>query len=298
MVDAEQTVDEMLAEGRRVMAEAIAAVRPQYIIAAYSGGNDSIVSTHFAREQYPDCIVFNADTMIGLKPARDHIARVCQSQKWDAEIIQARSLSRPPEYPKSEWIEGATAYETKTLNYGFGGPPFHKYFYTVLKERPLMELRRRIITRGRRILVVSGIRHDESSIRAGYKRAWKDVPKQGTAWVNPFYWRSATDFELYRQEFGLPRNPVKARCGISGECCCGSFGSPDERLAYQELDAVFHAYLDELEGRVMERFPWKWGHGPPEWWKAAKYGQMFLFQDSHAPPEFQPMCVGCLSGRR
>ncbi len=48
-----------------------------------------------------------------------------------------------------------------------------------------MKLRRKLQAgrRGGRLVVISGIRHDESSIRAGYKRAWMDQPKQGTVWL-------------------------------------------------------------------------------------------------------------------
>lgn len=299
MIDCEQQVEEMIAEGRRILAEAIEQYKPFAIVAAYSGGDDSIVSTHFAMENVPGCVVFNADTLIGLGPTRKHIADVCERYKWPLEVVRAEARGKPGPKSADEWVQGETAYEEIVLNHGFGGPPMHPRMYQNLKEKPLCRFRKELQAgkRGGRILVVSGIRHDESSIRAGYKRAHADQPKQGLAWVNPFYWRTAADFEMYRQEFGLPRNPVKRLCGISGECCCGTFGSRSERESYRTIDPEFSAYLDSLEARVRERFPWGWGESPPQWWRDQKVGQSFLF-DSFDGPKFQPMCVGCVNGRR
>lgn len=78
-MDAESHVDAMITEGRRITDEAIAAVKPFAVAAAFSGGGDSIVATHFAMTNYSGCVVFNADTMIGLAPARRHIEQVIES---------------------------------------------------------------------------------------------------------------------------------------------------------------------------------------------------------------------------
>lgn len=308
--DAEHRVELMIDSGKAIVRQAIDYIESELqthiigFVAAFSGGDDSIVATHFANSVLPDCVTFNADTMIGLKPTREHITRVIEKHKWHGDIRQATAEGPPNATAinselRANWIEGQTSYEEAVLNYGFGGPSIHPRMYQRLKERPLMRLRRDMQTkRGGRLLIVSGIRHDESSIRAGYKRAWQDAPKTGVTWVNPFYDFTAADFELYRQEFGLPRNPVKRICGISGECCCGTFGSTCERQAYRQVDPAFADYLDQLEAKVMQRFPWGWGNGPPQWWLDAKRGQAFLFDMDEKMPTFQPMCVGCNNGRR
>jgi|SRR6056300_299038 3'-phosphoadenosine 5'-phosphosulfate sulfotransferase (PAPS reductase)/FAD synthetase len=311
IIESGDVVDQMIVDGKKVVDEAVNHVvkelnKPIYgIVAAFSGGDDSIVVTHFANEYLDDCCTFNADTMTGLKPTRDHIDKCIETYKWTSEIIQATAEGMPGEsgtesnkFVRDNWREGETAYEEYVLNHGFGGPAMHPRMFQRLKERPLMKLRRKLANgeRGGRVIVISGVRHDESAIRAGYKRAWQDVPKQGLTWVNPFYYRTAEDFALYRDEFGLPRNPVKQRCGISGECCCGTFGSKDEREAYKQIDPVFHKYLADLETKVRERFPWGWGNGPPKWFMDKKRGQKFLWEFEDL--KFQPMCVGCNNGRR
>lgn len=180
----------------------------------------------------------------------------------------------------------------------------HGVMFANLKGRPIARFMAGLKAghkRSARVMFVSGVRHDESARRAGYKSAVTKVKAQ--VWVNPFYFRSAADFAAYRDEFGLPANPVKRLCGISGECCCGAFGKPHvERPAYRQIDPAFADYLDALEVRVREAgFPWGWGESPPAWWLAeradAECGQRYLF-DAAETPRFQPTCVGCLNGRR
>lgn len=328
-MDDGQKIDAMIAGGLQIIREVIETVRPTQIVAAYSSGDDSSVSTHFCLENFPDAFAFNADTMVGLKPSRCHLQAVCERFKWNLEIGQAHAEGPPQKMrvprndgsgkkklvpfdatsvcPAGRWTDGATAYEEFCLNFGFPGRgrPQHARMYQRLKERPIRRMLQRFKASpvdGRpKVLIVSGIRADESSIRAGYKRAW--APGYfGDVWVNPFYWSTAADFEAYRQEFGIPRNPVKRRCGISGECCCGTYGDYDERQAYAEADPPFVVYLGELEVRVQSNgFPWGWGESPPRWWveerRDKKNGQLRMFEDGECST-FQPMCVGCNSGRR
>lgn len=324
-MDDEQRVETMIAEGTGIMREAIEQYRPVAIVAAYSSGDDSSVSTHFAMSNFSDCFVFNASTMVALEPSRCHLREVCQRFNWQLEIGEANAEGQPATMlvprddgsgkkkkvafdpailPAGKWSDGASAYEELVLNHGFPGPGMHHRAYQRLKERPFRRMLKRFgaspVDGKPKVLIVSGIRHDESSRRAGYQRACA-AGYFGDIWVNPFYWRSAVDFEAYRQEFGLPRNPVKRLCGISGECCCGSFGEPKRELpAYRQVDPQFADYLDGLCARVAANgFPWDWGERPPQSWIDMRRGQTLLFDLFGTDDRtFQPMCVGCNSGRR
>jgi 3'-phosphoadenosine 5'-phosphosulfate sulfotransferase (PAPS reductase)/FAD synthetase len=319
----EQIVDSMIADGMRIMIEAIELYKPVQIVAAYSSGDDSIVSTHFTMENFKSAFVFNADTTIGLKPARDHLVSTCDKQNWQLEVGRADPIGPPktmtvmgkriPFDPKSmpsgRWTDGDTAYEEYCLNFGFPGPGMHPRMYQRLKERPIRKMLSRFgataSKKRAKVLIVSGIRQDESSRRAGYQRA-SAAGNFGDVWVNPFYYHTAADFAAYRDEFGLPRNPVKRLCGISGECCCGTFKEENERKAYEKADPAFVRYLSTLEGRVAELgLPCRWGERPPASFVAAnqmivdaKRGQGFLFEADERLQVFQPMCVGCNNGRR
>ena len=295
-IGTEEQIDHMIAAGRKIVDEAIATYKPDAIIAAFSGGNDSIVSTHFAVSQY-DALVVHCDTGIGIKKTREHVNKTAERFGWSFEASKAEPEGKPDcvdpsEMPSGRWTDGETAYEEIVLNRGFPGPAQHHRFYVSLKERPLLRAARKLrLGRGRKVLVVAGIRHDESSVRAGYKEAIRAQAKSFLVWANPFYWHTAADFEAYRQEFGLPRNPVKARVGISGECLCGAYASQGEKELVRSVEPETAEYLDRLEDRVRANgFPWGWGESPPQAWLDSRRGQGFLFPTLVG---FEPMCVGC-----
>lgn len=319
VIDQEQRVDQMIAAGKQVMAEAMAEFKPDQIIAMYSSGDDSAVTTHFTMSNYGDAFVFNADTLIGLQASRRHLRSVCEANKWHLEVRGAESKGAPKRRRDGSpwraedctysgvWTEGKTAYEDYVLNWGFpgAGRQQHQRMYQRLKQRPLEQIQRELRAQGsRRLLLVSGIRADESAIRAGYQRAWAyDTPNR--LWVNPFYYTTAADFAAYRDEFGIPRNPAKARCGISGECCCGTFAAENEKAALNSIEPELVAYLDDLSRRCHEiGMPWGWGENPPTWFvrrlQDKKRGQLRMFEldDGEGIATFQPMCVGCNNGRR
>lgn len=313
--DPEQAVDTMIARGKAIIQEVIELYRPIAVVAMFSGGNDSIVATHFAVSNIPGCRVFHADTLVGLSPTHEHVLKCAKTEKWDITIGQATAEGPPKKMrlngklvpfdeailPAGKWTDADRAYEEYTLNWGFPGrsKPQHARMYQRLKERPIRRFLKTLGAKaGSPIMLISGVRHDESAIRAGYKRAYA-MGRMNDLWVNPFYYSTAGEFAVYRDEFGLPQNPVKRTCGISGECCCGTFGSNAERQAYQMVDPAFDAYLSDLESRVESNgFPWKWGESPPKWWKDARRGQGYLFDVADDQCKFQPMCVGCSRGKR
>jgi hypothetical protein len=295
MID-EAYIDRMIVQGRKITDEAVATYKPDAIIAAFSGGNDSIVSTHFAVEQYGATVV-HCDTGIGIRKTRSHVDNTATRYGWDLRVSHASPSGKPgpldpSSLPVGRWTDAETAYEEFVLNHGFPGPAQHGRMYQRLKERPLLRVARELRSgRAKKVLVISGIRHDESSVRAGYKRAIQAPPKTFLVWTNPFYYHTAMDFESYRDEFGLPRNPVKARVGISGECLCGAYASEGEKELVRSVEPETAGYLDRLEDRVRANgFPWGWGEQPPKAYLDSKRGQMFMFPTLVG---FEPMCVGC-----
>jgi 3'-phosphoadenosine 5'-phosphosulfate sulfotransferase (PAPS reductase)/FAD synthetase len=285
-------VERMIEAGRAIVREAVDTYTPDVILAAFSGGNDSVVSTHFAATEFGAHVV-HCDTSVGVQRTRQHVDEVCHRYGWGHTAERAEPEGKPGRYT-GDWTDGDTAYEEFVLNHGFPGPRQHGRMYQRLKERPLTAVARRMRSgRARKVLVISGIRHDESAIRAGYRREIQAQPGTFLVWANPFYWQTAADFESYRQEFGLPRNPVKATIGISGECLCGAYAAEGEKEMIRRVEPETAAYLDQLEERVRRNgFPWGWGEMPPKWWGDKRRGQGFL-PGLDPAPEFSPMCVGC-----
>jgi hypothetical protein len=225
--------------------------------------------------------------------------------QWDLRVLPAvpEGLSRKTKtgldfdvasLPSGSWDDGGTAYEEYCFNFGMPGPAQHQRMFQRLKQRPIARFQREVKRshpRTATILIISGIRSDESAVRAGYRRDTQKEQGTSRVWVNPFYWNTSVDFEAYRQEFGLPRNPVKDCVGISGECNCGSFAGDNEIERIRTIDPGFARYLEGIARRAQTNgFPWDWGCEPPAWWRDARQGQLFLFEPI---ANFRPMCVGC-----
>jgi 3'-phosphoadenosine 5'-phosphosulfate sulfotransferase (PAPS reductase)/FAD synthetase len=301
----EERVERMLESGRRIMRAAIEQYKPVAIFAGFSGGNDSVVATHFACTEFGAAAV-HANTMIGVEKSREHARRTAKRYGWQFLEYKAEATGPPKKHkngmpfdaatlPAGKWTDGNTQYEEWCFNFGMPGPGQHARMYQRLKERSFERLRRdakRAHKRSDCVVMVTGIRHDESSIRAGYQR---DTQKAGsTIWVNPFYWQTKADFEAYRQEFGLPRNPLTDVIGISGECLCGTMGTRDELDLIEKIEPETRQYIEGLESRCESLgLPCKWATKPEKPSKCNPL-QMLLFGDE---PSFQPACVGCMRRR-
>lgn len=302
LFDMGDRVEAMLESGRKIMCDAIDEHKPVAIFAGFSGGNDSIVATHFACTEF-GAQAIHCNTMTGVQLTRQHVVDVCERQGWS--LMEKHAIATgpprkrrdgtrfdPATLPCGKWNDAETAYEEFCINFGMPGPGQHARMYQRLKER-LFESFKREAKQGHgkrsRVMFITGIRGDESTIRAGYKAA---VDRRGgSVWVNPFYWQTAFDFELYRQEFGLPRNKVSDRIGFSGECLCGTMGSPEELDAVAEVEPEAAAKIHAIEERCRSYgLPCKWATAPAGRPKFLE-GQQELFGDE---PTFQPACVGCI----
>ena len=306
--ESERRLEIMLNAGRKITSEAIEKHKPVAVFGGFSGGDDSIVATHFAVNEFGSAVA-HINTLVGLKPNREHVQRVVDRNNWHL-IEKSAIASGPPKstrkyiegkrvdfpfdpasLPLGSWQDGESQYEEFCFNFGIPGPGMHGRMYQRLKERAFNEIRKEAKQGCKRndcIMILTGIRCDESAIRAGYRRAVSKVG--GTIWVNPFYWQNAVDFELYRQEFGLPRNPVKPVVGISGDCMCGTMKNThrDELKAAGTIDPDCERYIRNIEKVCKSNgLHCEWGKRPAK--KQDKL-QLMLFGDE---PTFQPACVGC-----
>ena len=303
--DDEERIERMLESGRAIMRAAIEKYKPVAIFAGFSGGNDSIVATHFACTEF-GAAAMHANTMIGVEKSREHARKTAARFGWQFVEELAKACGPPKKrkdgspfdqsvLPTGKWQDGNTTYEEYCFNFGMPGPGQHGRMYQSLKERSFAKIKKEA-KKGRKktdcVMFVTGIRRDESAIRAGYNRDTQKVP--GTVWVSPFYWHNKAYFELYRQEFGLPRNPVTDVINISGECLCGTMGTRDELDLIEKIEPQTRQYIEGLEARCESLgLPCKWATKPE---KASKHHplQLLLFGDE---PTFQPACVGCIRRR-
>lgn len=255
-------------EPHEIIADALA-YKPRAIYAGYSGGDDSLVSTHWMMNNVPGCRVLHINTGIGIELTRQHVRKTCAQYGW--ELIEVRAKE-----------DCGQDYREMVLKHGFPGPAMHHRMYARLKERCVRKVvRESKVHRRDKVLIATGIHKEESLIRMGYgDRNINFVGAQ--MWVNHLYWWPKQRFREYIKEHGLPRSPVSVTLGMSGECLCGAYAHKGEKEMVRVVDPATAEYLDRLEEEVRAAgHNWGWEDGPPN---SEKHGR---------DPSTMPMCRGC-----
>lgn len=253
---------------------------PTEIFIGFSGGGDSLLCAEIVKKYFPKAKIFHANTGVGIKKTRKFVRDYCEKRGWDLVEIKAKE-------------DCGQDYEEMVMEYGFPGPAMHKKMYQRLKERCIQKLHRDYKGGyGNKIMMCTGIRSDESQIRAGYKNRIIDAIN-GVAWINPVYWFSKQDKYDYLEHHKIERNPVSKVIGMSGECLCGAYAHKGELDLIRLVEPETADYLEELQERVMKKFPWGWEDRMPKWFKDMKEGQTDAFFNWEDSEYFQPMCVGC-----
>lgn len=249
--------------------------KPVAIFALFSGGNGSLAATHWAMSNVPGCRVAHINTGIGIPRTSEYVRETCVREGWPLTEIRAKE-------------DCGQDYDRIVLEHGFPGPASHRYMYVQLKERAIEELvRRNKRKRSDKVMLLTGICHDDSQRRSGY--GGREITfRKAQMWVNHMYWAGANWMHHYVNKVGIPRNPVAAELGMSGECLCGSFAEEGELAVVRMVCPATASRLDRLQEQV--RFAghhWGWEERPP----AER-------DDKLTPDLFSPMCVNCLKSQR
>jgi 3'-phosphoadenosine 5'-phosphosulfate sulfotransferase (PAPS reductase)/FAD synthetase len=244
--------------------EAYCQYRPAAVFVGFSGGGDSLLCLHLMRKYYP-AKAFHANTGIGIEATRQFCRDYCK--KHSVKFVEIRAKE-----------DCGQDYDQMVIEQGFPGPAMHGKMYQRLKERPIRELHRRYKQRrGGKIMMLTGIRYDESQVRAGYKDRIIDVVN-GVVWVNPVYFFSGQEKYDWLNDHGIERNPVSEIIGMSGECLCGAFASKGELEMVRLIEPETAERIEALQERVYEaghRWPW---HGKPlKTHILEKHGQQNMF---------------------
>ncbi|OLZ41507.1 hypothetical protein A6E15_11165 [Natrinema saccharevitans] len=218
-------------------------------VALISGGMDSAVAAHIAIEDGPADLLVYLDTRTGLDENREYIEEYA-----DALGVQLWTL-RTPE-----------SYEDRVIEDGFPGPSRHSIMYRSLKERQIGRLATMSAGRGRAsdLHMWTGVRSAESQRRMEHVEPESDGPRW--VWHAPIHDWTKEDCREYLEKYDIPRNPLWETLGRSGDCFCGCFGSPEEKLDLRAAGCEYQAeWIEELEDRVdvddpaKERETWAWG---------------------------------------
>lgn len=202
--------------------------------ALLSGGDHSIVATHYAFEYGAADEAAHIDTGIGVPECKEFVQDVCRRYGWPLRI-----LTPPP----------GLSYWNLVMKYGFPGPAMHYLYYRNLKERAIRQLvKESKVGRMDEIALISGVHQQESARRMGFTMPRIKIGSQ--VWLAPLFNFNALDFHDYKRKYSLPTSPVKAKLGFSGECLCGAFAKPREIEKIELHYPMTAAYIHDLEQSV------------------------------------------------
>lgn len=254
-----------------ILMAAIEKYQPKHVIALFSGGHDSLVSTHYALQRVPSLKIAHLNTGIGIEATRKFVRETVQG--WDKELLEYRA----DEYVRADGIPDPQIYAEIVKEQGFPGPAMHTTMYNRFKERPLRQLIRELPrSRKDKTLLVTGVRSQESQRRMRHVepvQIW-----EGTKiWVAPIWDFSAHDINRYIEKHGLKRNMVSDLLHGSKECLCGAYAHPGE---LEEIALWFPEDAEKIKRLQIEvrdsGFPWGWEEGPPDWFQKLKAGFRLL----------------------
>lgn len=220
------------------------------IYALFSGGHDSLVSTFQASQHRMFAGVVHINTGIGIEETRQFVRNTCKAYGWPLTEMFAAKLKKPQ------------VYEDIVRKYGFPGPAAHSLMYRLLKERALREFKAQVASR-KPLVLCTGSRRQEGKKRQrmAYVMALQRLGQW--IWVAPCVEWEQADVEQCMRVHSLPRNPVKDKMCISGECLCGAYARYEERAEIRDSYPDTDAELSRIEAIAAEAgVPSVWGKSP------------------------------------
>lgn len=258
-----------------ILDDAVSEFSPKKVFCLFSGGHDSLVSTHFVMANFPDLKpeVVHVDTGIGIPETQKFVIDTCKWYGWPLKIYRAS------ENVRADGTPDPMVYDDIVIKNGFPGPGAHRIMYSKLKQRQVRRLVRDHKTdRSDRIMLISGVRRQESARRMG---TTEECYREGAqVWVAPMLYMSSSDQREYMIDNDLQENPVKAKLCMSGECLCGAFAHKGELEEIRFWYPDVADRIDKLQERVAAA-----GHTgtweESKWLRKAKVGKT------------GPMCTTC-----
>lgn len=259
-----------------ILDAALAEHNPSHVFGLFSGGDDSLCSTHIASKHFQFDAAVHIDTGIGIQETRRFVDRTAERHGWELLVYE------PDE----------KTYDDLVLEKGFpSGPKSHNTMYYWLKQRQV----RRLVQDYKqhthdRIGLVTGIRLSESDRRMGSTIS-VEVRREGAQlWIQPILYWTRRDLNNYIKYCGLERNEVTAHLHRSGECLCGALANPDEinliDFFYPEDGQRIHDLEAKCEARGLVDCRWAApSQAPGMTWHdlEEETGQSHLF----------PLCTDC-----
>jgi 3'-phosphoadenosine 5'-phosphosulfate sulfotransferase (PAPS reductase)/FAD synthetase len=228
------------------MSETTASDRAAINVGLVSGGMDSTVSAAVADEKIGLDMLVYLDTGTGLTENREYIETLAdhlELQLWT--------------------LRTSESYEDRVEENGFPGPSRHSIMYRSLKERQIGKLATICNGSGNssNLHLWTGVRSAESERRMRNVENEAEGPRW--MWHAPIHDWTKDDCRDYIDDHDLPRNDLWGTLGRSGDCFCGCFGNPEEKLDLRAAGCEGHAeWIESLEDSVEtgdETECWAWG---------------------------------------
>ena len=230
-------VSGLVGEATKGVRKLIAQHEIKNILALFSGGKDSLVSTHIVwkavRDSNINFEVIHIDTTCALPGVQDYVIQTSKRLGWPLKILR----------PKVDFW---------TLAEKWGAPtPRRRWCCYHLKLEPIREYTKTLKSPRLHIL---GLRAWESPSRlkkansGKLNRCYWD--RKSETWVyNPILWWRDRDIDEYIKVNKLPVNPTYEKVGTGGECFCGVFKTIREVLLVKNNYPDFFQKLVELESK-------------------------------------------------
>ena len=190
--------------------------------ALFSGGYDSLVSTHRAMENGDADAVIHLDTSTGLPANEQFVRDVCEEFGWELYIL-------PPTLTLKEFA----------LRYGFPKAGSHSWAFRYFKAHALGRFTTKL---GHRPEFITGVYRHESDRRFRHVESRIQERDRWNYRSDVWNWRPH-QFEDYRQDHGLPENQVAEDLGRSGDCFCWAYESRDSGI----IELRSNGYDDHAE---------------------------------------------------
>ncbi len=266
--DMDKPIEELSEEALRILMEAKELYNPVKTYVLTSGGNDSTTLMHLVAPHVDGAV--HIRTGIGVPETSEFVREI--TAYFELPLIE---LVTPPEVYR-DIVLGET-------RKGFPGPNMHYITYHRLKAERIRNLQRDYSKRGERLLLVTGVRSQESERRMlGVGKFEHQSPTSTAtrcAWVNPLIHWTSYEMNSYRMAFQVPRSPVADKLHRSGECLCGTFARPDELKEIEFWYPETANYIKSIQAEALangKKFPY-WGH-----------------REGKIPKSAEPLCSDCL----
>lgn len=269
-------MDDILKYSLEIYKEAISIYPPYATVVAVSGGDDSLTALSVAKSIGINIdYILHINTRTGIRETTDFVRTL--PDKFGTKYIEGDAKNKYIDYVMRKGFFGL-------------GDRAHRYAYHILKRTQLtncLSTNIRHRKRGRNILLINGVRKQESKRRMITKPNVID-PDFGSRniWVQLINHWSKSECLDFLSDNKIQRNPVVDFIHHSGECMCGTMQSLEQRREYSFWFPDFGAWLDGLEKIVVEKHGYGWGVGFPK-------NKVYPYNKDYS--SFQPMCVGCIS---